>query len=45
VGEAAGFAAVVAGARATQKNDDELLKTIAQVLDSLYVAFQAEGSR
>lgn len=45
VGEAAGFAAVVAGARETQKNDDELLNVIAPVLDSLYAAFQAEGSR
>jgi len=45
VGEAAGFAAVVTGARETQENDDDLLKTIAPVLDSLYAAFLAEGSK
>lgn len=37
--EAAGFAAIMAGARATQPNDDALLKTIAPVLDSLYAAY------
>jgi hypothetical protein len=42
VGEAAGFAAVVTGARATQKGDDALLAMIAPVLDSLYAAFLAD---
>ena len=39
VPEAAGFAAIMAGARATQPDDDSLLKTIAPVLDSLYAAY------
>ncbi|TAM59567.1 MAG: hypothetical protein EPN49_10760 [Rhodanobacter sp.] len=39
VPEAAGFAAIMAGARATQPDDDTLLKTIAPVLDSLYAAY------
>jgi len=45
VGEAAGFAAVVEGARATHKNDDDLLKTISPVLDSLYAAFLGKGTK
>ncbi len=39
VPEAAGFAAIMAGARATQPDDDALLKAIAPVLDSLYAAY------
>ena len=39
VPEAAGFAAIMAGARATQPDDDSLLKIIAPVLDSLYAAY------
>ena len=39
VPEAAGFAAIMAGARATQPDDDTLLKTMAPVLDSLYAAY------
>ncbi len=39
VPEAAGFAAIMAGARATQLDDDTLLKTMAPVLDSLYAAY------
>ena len=42
VPEAAGFAAIMAGARATQPDDDALLKTIAPVLDSLYAAYAQE---
>lgn len=37
--EGPGFAAIVAGARALQKDDDALLKAIAPVLDSLYAAY------
>ena len=39
VAEAAGFAAIMAGARTTQPDDDALLKTISAVLDSLYAAY------
>lgn len=39
VPEAAGFAAIMAGARATQPDDDTLLKTITPVLDSLYATY------
>ena len=42
VPEAAGFAAIMAGARATQPDDDALLKTIAPVLDSLYATYAQE---
>jgi hypothetical protein len=45
VGEAAGFAAVVTGARESLKNDDAVLKMVAPVLDSLYAAFGAEFSK
>jgi len=37
--EAAGFAAIMAGARASQPNDDALLKTMTPVLDSLYASY------
>ncbi|HMH68095.1 MAG TPA: chromate resistance protein ChrB domain-containing protein [Pinirhizobacter sp.] len=39
VPEAAGFAAIMAGARATQPDDDALLRTVGPVLDSLYAAY------
>ncbi len=39
VAEAPGFAAIVAGARAIQANDDELLNVLTPVLDSLYESF------
>lgn len=39
VPEAAGFAAIMAGARATQPDDDALLRSIGPVLDSLYAAY------
>ena len=39
VPEAAGFAAIMAGARAEQPDDDKLLKNICGVLDSLYAAY------
>lgn len=39
VPEAPGFAAIVAGARALQPNDDELLKAMTPVLDSLYAGY------
>ncbi|MGS1119863.1 chromate resistance protein ChrB domain-containing protein [Rhodanobacter sp. UC4436_H3] len=39
VPEAAGFAAIMAGARATQPDDDALLRNISPVLDSLYAAY------
>jgi hypothetical protein len=39
VPEAAGFAAILAGARAQQPNDDKLLQAMGTVLDSLYAAY------
>ena len=39
--EGPGFAAVMAGARALQPNDDALLETMAPVLDSLYEAYSS----
>ena len=44
VPEAAGFAAIMAGARAQQPNVDKLLQVMATVLDSLYAAY-AEPSK
>jgi hypothetical protein len=47
VPEAAGFAAIVSGARALQPDDDGLLKHVSPVLDSLYRAYTSsenEGS-
>lgn len=41
VGEAAGFSAIMAGARATNQHDDALLKTIVPVLDYLYAGYSA----
>jgi hypothetical protein len=43
VPEAAGFAAIMAGARAKGLDDDTLLRTITPVLDNLYAAFGATG--
>ncbi len=39
IAEAAGFATIMAGARALQKDDDDLLKAMTPVLDSLYAGF------
>jgi hypothetical protein len=39
VPEAAGFAAIMAGARAQHANDDKLLQAMVTVLDSLYAAY------
>ncbi len=39
VPEAAGLAAIVGGARAMERNDDELLAALSPVLDSLYASF------
>lgn len=39
VPEAAGFAAIMAGARSQQTNDDKLLQAIGAVLDNLYAAY------
>jgi hypothetical protein len=41
VPEAAGFAAIMAGARAKGLDDDALLKTMLPVLDNLYAAYAA----
>jgi hypothetical protein len=41
VAEGAGFAAVMAGARLLQPNDDALLKAMTPVLDSLHAAYSA----
>jgi hypothetical protein len=37
--EAAGFAAIMAGARAEQADDDKLLKSMSAVLDALYASY------
>jgi hypothetical protein len=39
IAEAAGFATIMAGARALQPDDDGLLKAMAPVLDSLYASY------
>ncbi len=39
IAEAAGFATIMAGARQLQKDDDDLLKAMTPVLDSLYAGF------
>jgi hypothetical protein len=44
IAEAAGFATIMAGARSLQQNDDELLKAMTPVLDSLYAGY-ADGNR
>lgn len=43
--EAAGFAAIMAGARAQTPDDDVLLRTMSTVLDSLYAAYAEAGGR
>jgi hypothetical protein len=45
VPEAAGFEAVLAGARERVADDDALLMEISAVLDSLYTHFQRDGQR
>jgi hypothetical protein len=40
VPEAAGFAAILAGTRSHQANDDKLMQSISPVLDALYASFQ-----
>lgn len=42
VAEAPGFSTIMAGARASQANDDALLKTMTPVLDSLYAGYRTE---
>ena len=44
VAEAAGFAAIMAGARVLQQDDDLLLKSIAPVLDCLYATYSESKS-
>lgn len=39
IAEAAGFATIMAGARALQEDDDDLLKAMTPVLDSLYAGY------
>jgi hypothetical protein len=39
VAEAAGFAAIMAGARAQGSSDDELLRSMSAVLDALYASY------
>jgi hypothetical protein len=43
VAEAAGFASIVAGARALQPDDDALLRALTPMLDSLYATFSLSG--
>ena len=45
VPEAAGFAAIMAGARAQQANDDKLLQAMGTVLDSLYAAYSEPSKK
>lgn len=45
VPEAAGFAAIMAGARARTRDDDALLLAMSSVLDSLYSAYGDAGQR
>ncbi len=46
VPEAAGFAAIMSGARARQDDDDKLLKGIGAVLDALYAGYcEPDGDR
>jgi hypothetical protein len=42
VPEAAGFEALLSGARERSQDDDELLSRISDVLDSLYEAFRGQ---
>jgi len=43
VAEGPGFAAIMAGARALQRDDDELLKAMTPVLDSLYAGYAGQS--
>ena len=43
--EGPGFAAIMAGARSLQQDDDALLKAIAPVLDSLYAGYADAGRK
>ena len=46
VAEAAGFAAILAGARSRQPDDDKLVQSISPVLDALYASYQeSEGGK
>jgi hypothetical protein len=44
IAEAAGFATIMAGARSLQRDDDDLLKAITPVLDSMYAGY-ADANR
>lgn len=44
VAEAQGLAAIIAGARSLQPDDDQLLESVTPMLDSLYHAFCTETS-
>jgi hypothetical protein len=44
VPEAAGFAAILAGARSTQRDDDKLLAYACGVMDALYASFRDAGA-
>lgn len=45
IAEAPGFATIMAGARAIQQDDDDLLKAMTPVLDSLYAGYAGAGRR
>ena len=45
IAEGPGFVTIMAGARALQENDDELLKAMAPVLDSLYAGYVGANTR
>ena len=45
VAEGPGLVAIMAGARSLQEDDDELLKAMTPVLDSLYAGYAAEPSK
>ena len=45
VPEAPGFATIMAGARALQKDDDALLKAMTPVLDSLYAGYKSPSRK
>jgi hypothetical protein len=44
IAEAAGFATIMAGARALQEHDDALLKAMTPVLDNLYAGYAAAST-
>lgn len=45
IAEAAGFATIMAGARALQEDDDDLLKAMTPVLDSLYAGYASAARK